>query len=304
MPAAALRQNSAATRAEFWGQELDRTGYCVIPNLLPAKKIAALHSDLGERLERTPFCEGDFYGRRTKRFGGLLKRSPHAEALVAHPAILAIAEQVLGPFCDRFQVNLTQAISIHPGEGAQPPHRDQDMWAAPKGEYEYLLNVIWPFTPFTAENGATLLFPGSHGPALNDPVDMDAAVAAEMDPGSALVFLGSTLHGGGANRARMPRTGVCVSYCLGWLKPYENQWLVYPPQIARTFSPQLAALIGYQQHRPNLGNYEGRCPSILFDTAPDEYLNAVDALTPEQSTMLRQFKAAQNQPAAPPLALI
>jgi ectoine hydroxylase-related dioxygenase (phytanoyl-CoA dioxygenase family) len=304
MAGAVLHRQPAASPGVIWGEELGRAGYCIIPDLLAPAKIAALHRDLAERLERTPFCDGDFYGRRTKRFGGLLKRSPHAEALVTHPTILAIAEHVLGPFCDRFQVNLSQAISIHPGEAAQPPHRDQDMWAAPKGQYEYLLNVIWPFTPFTAENGATVLYPGSHGAALDDPVDTDAAVAAEMDPGSALVFLGSTLHGGGANRTFTPRTGVCVSYCLGWLKPYENQWLVYPPQIARTFSPQLAALIGYQQHRPNLGNYEGRCPSILFDAAPDEYLNAVDALTPDQATMLRQFKAAQNQPAAPPLALI
>ena len=290
---AALQRKPVETPADFWSAELDRAGYCVIPDLLPQAKIAALHGDLAERLERTPFCDGDFYGQRTKRFGALLKRSAHAEALVAHPTILAIAERVLGPFCDRFQVNLTQAIAIHPGQSAQAPHRDQDMWAAPKGEYEYLLNVIWPFVPFTAENGATVLYPGSHGTAINDPVDSETGVAAEMDPGSALVFLGSTLHGGGANRTPTPRTGVCVSYCLGWLKPYENQWLVYPPQVARTFSPQLAALVGYQQHRPNLGNYEGRCPSILFGEALPDYLNAIDALTPEQREGLAQFKAAQ-----------
>jgi ectoine hydroxylase-related dioxygenase (phytanoyl-CoA dioxygenase family) len=291
MPATALQP--AASAADIWGDVLDRDGYCIIPGLLPPEKIAALHADLGERLERTPFCDGDFYGRRTKRFGGLLKRSVHAQALVAHPDILALADRVLGPFCDRFQVNLTQAISIHGGEEAQAPHRDQDMWAAPKGEYEYLLNVIWPFTPFTADNGATVLFPGSHGAALNDPVDPGCAVAAEMDPGSALVFLGSTLHGGGANRTPTPRTGVCVSYCLGWLKPYENQWLVYPPQVARAFAPELAALIGYQQHRPNLGNYEGRCPSILFDEALPDYLGAIDELSPDQRAMLQQFKASQ-----------
>jgi hypothetical protein len=34
-----------------------------------------------------------------------------------------------------------------------------------------------------------------------------------------------------------------VSYCLGWLKPYENQWLAYQPAIARAFDPELAAPI-------------------------------------------------------------
>src|SRR3546814_4276017 len=53
---------------------------------------------------------------------------------------------------------------IHPGALAQYPHRDQDMWQGPKGEVEYLLNVIWPLSPFTAENGATRLWPHSHRP--------------------------------------------------------------------------------------------------------------------------------------------
>lgn len=37
-----------------------------------------------------------------------------------------------------------------------------------------------------------------------------------------------------------------VSYALGWLKPYENQWLAYPPEVARRFSRDLAALVGYR----------------------------------------------------------
>ena len=37
-----------------------------------------------------------------------------------------------------------------------------------------------------------------------------------------------------------------VSYALGWLKPYENQWLAYPPEGARRFSRDLAALVGYR----------------------------------------------------------
>src|SRR3546814_9131987 len=53
-------------------------------------------------------------------------------------------------------------------------------------------------------------------------------------------------------------------YSLGWLKPYENPWLAYPPEIARQFPESLQALIGYRQHRPNLNNYEGQCPSVLL----------------------------------------
>jgi ectoine hydroxylase-related dioxygenase (phytanoyl-CoA dioxygenase family) len=159
---------------------------------------------------------------------------------------------------------------------------------------EYLLNVMWPLSPYTAENGATLLFPetcngarGQGGPPVTGPV------AAEMSPGDALLFLGSTLHGGGANRTATPRVGVIVSYALGWLKPFENQWLVYPPEVARTFAPEVAAMVGYRQHRPNLGNYEGQCPSVLLRDEPPGVLGAVDELRPEQAAAIAAWGAAR-----------
>ena len=59
------------------------------------------------------------------------------------------------PWCDTIQLNLTQAMALHPGAPPQLPHRDQDMWRGAIGEIEYLVNVMWPFTRYTRENGAT-----------------------------------------------------------------------------------------------------------------------------------------------------
>src|SRR3546814_12096545 len=63
----------------------------------------------------TPYCVGDFFGERTKRFGRLLTRAPATRALVMHDAILPLAQSILSPNCDRIALNLTQAIEIHPG---------------------------------------------------------------------------------------------------------------------------------------------------------------------------------------------
>lgn len=272
---------------------LMRDGYCVVPNLVDPEIVDRLNQDLEERFASTPYCEGGFYGERTKRFGSLLKRSPLAAAFVQHELILALARQSLEPWCDTIQLNLTQALELHPGAPAQFPHRDQDMWRGPVGEIEYLINVMWPFTDYHRDNGTTLIWPKSHGPAAREAEPWTDPIAVECAPGSAIVFLGSTLHGAGSNRTDRPRRGMIVSYCLGWLKPYENQWLVYPPSVARDFGPELAALVGYQQHRPNLGNFEGNCPSILLGGAPSEHLAAVDALTPEQVGLLGDYVAMQ-----------
>jgi len=281
--------------ADYWTQLLQSDGYCVIPDALPRGTIEKLHADLRERLARTPFSQGGFHGELSKRCGSLLRRSAQAQHLVMQKLVLEIAERVLGPFCDCLQLNLTQAIQLHPGAEAQPPHRDHDLWRAPKGEMEFQLNVMWPLTPFSAANGATIVWPGSHrrlGEYLLDPAD---SVAPEMEPGAALLFLGSVLHGGGANRSALPRTGVIVSYCLGWLKPYENQWLAYPPEVARHFPPELAGLVGYRQHRPNLGNYEGQSPMVLLQEKPPDYLGAVDALAPEHVKMMDHLKQMRAQ---------
>jgi ectoine hydroxylase-related dioxygenase (phytanoyl-CoA dioxygenase family) len=275
--------------------ELQREGYVVLRSIASADQIAQLHEDLKERFAKTPFCAGDFYGRRTKRFGSLLKRSSHVADLVMHRTILGLADSVLGPFCDRVQLNLTQALEIHPGEVRQHPHRDQDMYRAPAGAAEYLFNVMWPFSPYTRENGATLIYPRSNHLPYATEYDLAAATAVEMSPGDALVFLGSTLHGAGANITDQPRTGMIVGYSLGWLKPYENQWLAYPPHVAREFAPELAALVGYCEHRPNLGNYEGQCPSVLLHDHTPDFLAAADNVREEQRARLSEFRSAQTR---------
>jgi ectoine hydroxylase-related dioxygenase (phytanoyl-CoA dioxygenase family) len=268
---------------------LARDGHCVIERAVDPSLIQQINAELDPRFAATLMCHGDFYGARTKRFGALLTRAPETARLVMNERVLAIAEAALLPWCERIALNLTQAIEIHPGALAQAPHRDQDMWGGPKGKLEYLVNVMWPLDPFARENGGTRLWPGSH--VDSELVDLDAAdaIVPRLMPGDALLFLGSTLHGGGSNVSPMPRRGIVISYCLGWLKPFELQWLVYPPAVARQFTPELAALVGYAQHRPNLGNVEGQCPSVLLRDGIPDYLPAVDALRPDQAEAVAEF---------------
>ncbi|PJI87184.1 phytanoyl-CoA dioxygenase family protein [Sphingomonas koreensis] len=293
MPCDALSQ--AAEAAAGWSAQLAQEGYCIIPDAVSPHLARRIDRDLRAAFAETPFCHGGFYGSRTKRFGRLLSRSAFAEQFVRHPLILGIVREILGRWCDTIQLNLTQAIALHPGALPQLPHRDQDMWRGAVGETEYLVNVMWPLTDYRGDNGATLIWPRSHGAAALGTPPAGPPVVAEMETGSALLFLGSTLHGAGGNESADIRRGMIVSYCLGWLKPYENQWLAYPPAIARQFDAELAALVGYSQHRPNLGNFEGQCPSILLrDDIPDR-IGAVDALRPDQQILVEAYVADQRR---------
>lgn len=272
---------------------LARDGWCVFGRAVDPVLLAEIETDLEDRFAATPLCQGAFYGARTKRFGSLLTRAPAIEHLAMHPLILELVEQMLLPWCERIALNLTQAIEIHPGALPQLPHRDQDMWQGPKGSIEYLVNVMWPLTAFTKLNGGTRLWTGSQFDQDVPGLAEEESIVPTVAPGDALIFLGSTLHGGGGNASTAPRRGIVISYCLGWLKPFELQWLVYPPQVARHFSPELAALVGYAQHRPNLGNVEGQCPSVLLSDHVPEHLAAIDALRPDQAEAAASFVRSQ-----------
>lgn len=272
-------------------QELQDNGYVILKNLLAPKDVQAIASELDAHFAATPRCVGDFYGWETTRMGAVLTKAPSTQALLLHEAIWPAVEQILKPGCDYVQLNLVQAVRVHPGERAQAPHRDEEMWPATKHGIPWLINVMWAIDDFTEENGATRLWPKSHNAELDRFVDPQHSIAAEMPKGSACMFMGALTHGAGANRSARHRTGIIVSYCLGWLKTYENQFLTYPPSIARTFPPELQALIGYRIHRPNLGGWNGQDPSILLG-AHDEHPSHVDALPPEIAEELRAYYAA------------
>jgi ectoine hydroxylase-related dioxygenase (phytanoyl-CoA dioxygenase family) len=270
--------------------QLRRDGYLILENVADAAQIGAIRDELSPHLGAVPYCEGAFFGPETKRVGRVLSRSPSSHALVMHELVYGIVQAVLQPNCDSLQLSLTQGIEIFPGAVAQGPHRDQDMWWVPKGEMDYMVNVMWALDDFTETNGSTRLWPMSNHMDPNDPLlPEEDAISAVMPSGSACLFLGSTVHSGGENTARVSRKGLIVSYCLGWLKPWENQWLAYPPHIARHFDPELAALVGYSQHRPSLCNYEGQCPSVLLGDDKD-WKPFVDALLPEQVALVDEYR--------------
>jgi ectoine hydroxylase-related dioxygenase (phytanoyl-CoA dioxygenase family) len=290
---------SSDRNAAFWRAELDNNGYCIIPGAVATELVAATERDLAPDFARTAHSVGPFYGSNTRRFHGLLGRSPLVAEFVGHELILAIVNDLLGAHCDHIQLNLTQAIEIVEGGEAQPPHRDQDMWPVRTAGVEYLVNVMWPFTPYRAENGATRIWPHSHRRQQEIVLPEDEAIAAEMEPGDVLLFLGSTLHAGGANITSVPRRGMIISYSLGWLKPYELPWLAYPPEVAQGFTPTIAALAGYRAHRPNLGTFEGRCPSFLLQGRSAD-LGAVDALLPEQEGLIAAYRRGEIPPGFSP----
>jgi len=267
---------------------LEADGAVIVEGFLESAELSRLKAELEPYLSDTPDGEGLFYGKSTKRTGRLFLKSSVMRKVAVHPLLLGIAQDVLGKACSRFQINLTQAIRIGPGERQQIFHRDDEFFPVDNGGSEFMFNVMLAYDDFTDANGATLLVPGSHKRNASRNPDPNDVCAAEMKRGSVLIYLGSVLHCGGANRTSVPRTGVILSYCLGWLRQAENQYLAYPPEVARTFSGELQKLIGYAIHEPNLGWFEGQDPSVtLYDDVP-QLLPAKDNFLPSAEAKVEE----------------
>jgi ectoine hydroxylase-related dioxygenase (phytanoyl-CoA dioxygenase family) len=233
--------------AEEVTDALRERGAAVVERLADHDLCDRIAAELAPHIEATPLGGDDFTGHTTRRTGALLARSPSSVDLVAHPLVLAVADALLWPSKTTFQLHLTQAISIGPGNEAQYLHRDQwcfDFFPFPD-DVQVELSTIWALTDFTEANGATRVVLDSHG--SRDPRECTHAdtVPAEMPRGSVVLYTGRTVHGGGANTTDEWRTGVNVDYVLGWLRQEENQYLSVPIDIVRSLPEHVQRLMGY-----------------------------------------------------------
>lgn len=250
---------------------LRRDGGVIVTGLMTPEQIREVNDELAPHIGRTPTGEGRFFGRRTRRTGAIFRRARSTHALGAHPLVVEVIEAILLPHCSSIQVNGTQLIQIGPGEPEQVLHADDELWPVPKNGAEFMVNSMWALSDFTRENGATRMIPGSHKVQASRTPDDSELAWAEMPAGSVVLWLGSVMHGGGANNSALPRTGLSIGYSLGWLRQVENQYLANPPEVARTYPEDLQRLVGYQVHMPNLGCYEGQDPHVVLegDEMPD-----------------------------------
>ena len=249
-------------------------GACVLVDVMSDELRSRVNSELQPFIAATPTGRDDFTGRLTGRTGALVARSTAARDLVMHPVTTNLARKFLEPYTDKIQLHLTQIINIQPGQGAQPRHRDRLAWGGYlPAEIEPQFNTIWALTDFTEENGATRVVPGSVGWPDDRRAADDETTQAVMTAGSVLLYSGSVIHGGGKNFSDADRTGVNITYCLGWLRTEENQYLSCPPEIAKSLDHDLQEMLGYTMGSYALGYYSDPSGvSEINDLRPPEFV--------------------------------
>ncbi len=238
---------------------LERDGYAIVRGALDEPTLAAARGAIAELLPPTPTGRNAFEGYRTQRVYSVLAKTRALDPLVLHPLVLGACDRVLA----HYQVSATVAIAIGPGEAAQLVHHDDAIYPLPSPHADVLVSTMWALDDFDAENGATVLYPGTHR-ATEAPEEDAVPIYAEMPAGSVAVYLGTLWHGGGANTTDRVRVGVTFEYLAGWLRQQENHALAVPPAVAAELPPRLQELLGYSVYPPFMGYVDGRDPKRLL----------------------------------------
>ena len=262
---------------------LDEHGYCVVEGAIGAGAAAALRERLVEQAAaEAQLGETHQLPDKKQLIYFLLNKGQGFRDLLFHPAMRSLVEHVIGRHYLLSSYNGHLAL---PG-GTTRFHTDQ-WWMPPpttaargtllrpgsidrdahRGHYQLgeegmqpvaiapacVCNVMWTIDDFTAENGATIVVPGSHlfGREPDQELDAEAGWSPAVAPaGSFIVLDGRVWHSTGENRTGRPRIGLTTNFCAWQFRQQENLAMGVSPEVLAHASPELRDLIGF---RPSFG---------------------------------------------------
>ena len=259
-------------------RHLDEHGYCIVEAAISRVEAAGLRERLLEQVEAE-----ERHGRsrilpdKKQIVAFLINKGQGFRDLLFHPTLRALVGHVLGP---QYLLSSYVGHIAHPG-GTTVFHTDQ-WWMPPptNAAKETLLrpgsithdyrghhklgeaglnpvaiapacccNTMWVIDDFTADNGATIVVPGSHlfGRQPDPELDQDADWRPmEAPAGSFVVLDGRVWHSTGANVTDRTRIGLTTNFCAPQFRQQENLQLGTLPEVLANASEELLDLIGFK----------------------------------------------------------
>ena len=215
-------------------------GWCIFKDAIPADQVdmvrqTILSEEANQREAREAFlAETRAHGHRVSAAGvggvkGLISTIPEVTSYLADKRIMAAANALFGKY---FRVSTVGGLVNWPGTERGYWHSDwpynqtvESHIPAPYPDTIMHLSSLWMLTSFNAENGGTLIVPGSHrspnNPSGENGVDRDAPHPEEINvtggPGDVVIYDSRLWHSVAENNSDQPRVAMSVRYAPWWL---------------------------------------------------------------------------------------
>ena len=266
---------------------MDEFGFCLLAEVLSPGELALIRERLHEQKAAEEALGVTYEGADKKQIVKfLLNKGRVFRDIVLRENVHEIARHVIGGkyqlssyhahfaqpgqkkafHTDQFwmppPVPIGAQTTLKPGDITRAGHRGQDIEAArrdlPAIAPAFVCNAMWMIDDFTADNGATLLVPGSHlsGRQPDHSTDEGANwIPATGPAGTVAIFEGRTWHSTGENRTNRNRIGLTTNFCSWQFRQQENFLLGTSDEVLREASDELLDLIGFVAWQ-GYGSYE------------------------------------------------
>lgn len=238
-------------------------GWYVIPSVIPRGEVEGIRDSVLETTLRTSGGYEDnekevkkgadrvstFLPSDVSATTGLLAHNQSFAKYLSHPNILGTVDSIFGP---HVRISYTTSIINMPGNSRGGWHSD---WPfnqknaghipSPYPDAIAHITTIWMLSPFSKENGGTLVVPRSHkfndNPTGDNDLDPNLIHPDEINitgnSGDVLMFDSRMWHATSPNTTELPRVGIAVRYAPWWLNldvlmpgSDERQRMVIEPQ--------------------------------------------------------------------------
>lgn len=161
-------------------------GWCVVEGVIPADDVVKVRDSLVATADGRP--EDLVNGRHAVR--GIIACDPAIAPYLSDDRIMGVTEAFFGK---HVRISMTTGVILHPGypRSEEPGGGLHSDWPfgqsydyripAPYPDAPLLLTSLWMLTPFTRENGGTVLVPGSHR-SSNNPTGDSCLVPGTTHP--------------------------------------------------------------------------------------------------------------------------
>ncbi|MBC6406923.1 MAG: phytanoyl-CoA dioxygenase family protein [Rhodobacteraceae bacterium] len=246
---------------------MEGAGAVLLRGVFEAERIAKIRQKL-ERETDTSADTGSHFNQggqdpllqRRIWFTRLVEIDPDIARLVEDRLIYQTMQQFLG---EEFIMGSLCASRIMPGFGGQQPHIDYPYWDFyRRATFPMGMNASFPLNaqaiilidPFTEENGATALVPGSqktlHYPRAESGF-FDNCIRLTGAPGDVVLFYGAAWHCAMPNNSTAGRIGLLVEFLPKFITPIEDMLTGLDPAFRDTASPVMRQLLGFEYPWPS-----------------------------------------------------
>lgn len=250
-----------------------RWGYCLVKDAMSSEQVQAQFDRLIEQAEAEKHIKAGIMTSRNETAqlvnnlvlkGAVFRDAVEFKASAAQrgPLVDRLLTKVMG---EGFGLGCAHGSIVHEGGGLQELHIDQGGMPMPYPPFPFGSLIIWCYTPFDLDNGATYCVPGSHRNAtgttrFQDGTDLVRLVEGEpglvaicAPPGTCILTDTRILHCGGRRTAPGTRYAMRCHYNRYFMRALHEQSTAnvhVPDDVYELLSPRLKQMMGITVNNP------------------------------------------------------